>query len=114
MYCSAVSCIGTSLLFPDPSAAGEMTNLFHRINDCALGDVTGHFHFANFARKDKWHHTVLGLLVVLQARENFAGTDAHFRQTTETQYSIGNSSSCHTVGTIDAEGNVSSRNHAPG
>ena len=76
--------------------------------------IAGHFHLADFARKNEVHHAILRFLVGLQPGQNLARADIHFRQAPQAQNSIGDAARRHAVGAAHAEGDVGGGDHAPG
>src|SRR5215469_13038118 len=103
------------LLFnPNPSALREAPQFVNGSEDGAFRDIAGDFDLANFPRQDEVNNAILGFLVGLQPRQNFACADVHFRQAAKTQNCIGNAAGRDAVGATDTEGDVGRGNHTPG
>src|SRR5450755_304576 len=101
------------LLFPNPAAAGQPPQLFHGIDHGTTGHVAGNFHLADFAGQHKVHHAILRFLVGLQPRQDLARVDVHFRQASQAQNGVGDSSCGYAVSATHTERNVGCGDHSP-
>src|ERR1700728_1456988 len=95
------------------AAARNAMQFFDCSDDDLIRNVVCDFDFSYLAGQNEMNRSVLCFLIRLQARENFARADFHFRQPSQAENGIGDAAGGHAVSPSDGECDVGGSNHAP-
>ena len=79
-----------------------------------LGHVAGNFNLSDLAWQNEVNYAILGLFVVLEARQNPLRAHVHLRQGSQTKHRIRDTAGGHGVRSSDAERDIRRGYHSPG